>query len=271
VPTSTTADPRQRARAATIGLAGAGLLLALWQLRPAVPNATCAPDVAIVRGCALLAWAIAGYLTLTITAAALCRVRTSARSVHVDRLLPPVVRRRVDTAIRVGVVCAVLGIPGLPTAAFAGPTPTAAVVAHCTSDTSSAVHGADDPLDWPGLANSPTASSPTASATTRSPGPDVGLVTAGRQSHSTSPSAHRTVAGTHVVEDGDTLWSIARATLPAPESAADITAEWHRWYAANRVVIGADPDLIRPGQDLRRPTSGLFAANPAASDPRSPQ
>ena len=114
------------------------------------------------------------------------------------------------------------------------------------------MHGADDPLDWPGLASSPTVTSPV-----RSIGPDVGLVTAGRQRH--------------VVADGDTLWSIARATLPAPESAAEITAEWHRWYAANRGVIGADPDLIRPGQDLIRPASGSPSANPAPSDPRSPQ
>jgi nucleoid-associated protein YgaU len=32
-----------------------------------------------------------------------------------------------------------------------------------------------------------------------------------------------------------------------------VAASWPRWYAANRRVIGADPDLILPGQILRPP------------------
>ena len=40
-----------------------------------------------------------------------------------------------------------------------------------------------------------------------------------------------------VVRRGDTLWGFAGP-------------EWPRWYAANRAVIGDDPDLILPGQRL---------------------
>lgn len=58
----------------------------------------------------------------------------------------------------------------------------------------------------------------------------------------------------HTVRAGDTLWELARATLPADASDARIAAEWQRWYAANRAVIGADPDLLLPGQQLVRPT-----------------
>jgi nucleoid-associated protein YgaU len=74
------------------------------------------------------------------------------------------------------------------------------------------------------------------------------------------PAADRASDPTHgavVVLRGDTLWSIARRHLvatghPAPTD-TDIDAEWRRWYAANRAVIGADPDLILPGQRLAPP------------------
>ncbi|SDO27027.1 LysM domain-containing protein [Nakamurella panacisegetis] len=57
-----------------------------------------------------------------------------------------------------------------------------------------------------------------------------------------------------VVRRGDSLWSIAAAHLPAGASPAEITQAWHRWYAANKSVIGADPDRILPGQILLPPT-----------------
>lgn len=55
-----------------------------------------------------------------------------------------------------------------------------------------------------------------------------------------------------VVTAGDSLWSIARAHLSDP-SDADVAAHWPQWYAANRAVVGADPDLIHPGQILLAP------------------
>ena len=56
-----------------------------------------------------------------------------------------------------------------------------------------------------------------------------------------------------VVAAGDTLWSLAAGSLPADAADADVARRWHRIYALNRAVIGADPDLIRPGQRLRLP------------------
>lgn len=67
-----------------------------------------------------------------------------------------------------------------------------------------------------------------------------------------SPAA--SPAGMVVVRPGDTLWAIARRSLPAHATDADIDARWHRIHAANRDVIGPDPDLIRPAQRLRIPT-----------------
>ncbi len=52
---------------------------------------------------------------------------------------------------------------------------------------------------------------------------------------------------------GDTLWSIAADDLPAGSTDARIAARWHAIYAANRSLIGPDPDVIVPGQRLRLP------------------
>lgn len=73
-----------------------------------------------------------------------------------------------------------------------------------------------------------------ASTTTRSPG--------------TAPSP--ATQGDHVVRAGDSLWSIARAH-PAPGT--DVESRWREIWRLNRDVVGADPDLIHPGQALRLP------------------
>ena len=59
-------------------------------------------------------------------------------------------------------------------------------------------------------------------------------------------------AGPSRVPPGDTLWSIAVATSrPAPRRPDH--RRWHAIYAANRPLIGPDPDVIEPGQRLRLP------------------
>jgi hypothetical protein len=58
-----------------------------------------------------------------------------------------------------------------------------------------------------------------------------------------------------VVLRGDTLWSIAAHHLGPAAKPSDIEAEWPRWLAANRDVIGDDANLILPGQLLRPPSS----------------
>ena len=67
-----------------------------------------------------------------------------------------------------------------------------------------------------------------------------------------------------VVRRGDTLWSIARAELGPGASDTEVARAWPRWHAANEDVIGPDPDLILPGQVLRRPA----AADDATAGPR---
>ena len=58
-----------------------------------------------------------------------------------------------------------------------------------------------------------------------------------------------------VVKRGDNLWDIAKSHLPDGASNAEINREWHRWYDANRQVIGENPDMILPGQILTPPQS----------------
>jgi nucleoid-associated protein YgaU len=65
--------------------------------------------------------------------------------------------------------------------------------------------------------------------------------------------AHPPASGrtrTVVVEPGDCLWHLAAAGLPADATPAEITARWREIYRLNRTLIGADPDLIEPGQRL---------------------
>ncbi|MGN6754249.1 MAG: LysM peptidoglycan-binding domain-containing protein [Intrasporangium sp.] len=58
------------------------------------------------------------------------------------------------------------------------------------------------------------------------------------------------------VRRGDSLWSLAARHLGPGATDREIALMWPHWYAVNADVIGPDPDLIRPGQQLRIPTLG---------------
>lgn len=71
-----------------------------------------------------------------------------------------------------------------------------------------------------------------------------------------TPAVHRPgVEGTHVVLPGESLWSVARSTLPADADVSQIDQRWRAIWLANSEAIGADPDLIHPGLTLRLPAS----------------
>jgi nucleoid-associated protein YgaU len=79
-----------------------------------------------------------------------------------------------------------------------------------------------------------------------------------------SPAQAPAVAATDqrrtvTVRPRDSLWQIAARSLGARASDAAVAAAWPRWWATNRDVIGADPDLIHPGEQLTPP-----AATPSA-------
>ncbi len=55
------------------------------------------------------------------------------------------------------------------------------------------------------------------------------------------------------VSPGDTLWGLARRTLADDAAHRQVERRWRAIYAANRRVVGDDPDLIHPGQRLLLP------------------
>lgn len=82
----------------------------------------------------------------------------------------------------------------------------------------------------------------------------AGLPYPDRPSSATPPAAvRRRHTGVVIVRPGDTLWAISRRSLPAGASDAEIARSCAAWYAANRTVIGDDPDLIIPEQHLHPP------------------
>jgi nucleoid-associated protein YgaU len=72
----------------------------------------------------------------------------------------------------------------------------------------------------------------------------------------TAGSMHKT-AGLYVVESGDTLWAIAARHLPPTATVVEVDRSWRDWWLANRGVIGSDPNLIRPGQELAQPEEAV--------------
>ena len=72
--------------------------------------------------------------------------------------------------------------------------------------------------------------------------------------HAVSQSAPS--SATVTVVRGDSLWVIAARHLGPQATRRQVAREWPRWYAANRAVIGANPNLILVGQVLTVPSPG---------------
>ena len=198
---------------------------------------------------ALLAWLAAG--TALSAVAALPRLRGSALERIAVAVTPAALRRA--TAALLGV--AVLGGPALALPARAGVGPPARPVVAAQEVHASAPTAAVDRPATAGAVDRPA----TAGAPARwTPDPPVRppRVAAPDRIHlvSSPPRAPRTaVVDELVVRAGDTLWDITARHLGPGAGAAEIAAEWPRWWQANREVIGPDPSLIHPGQLLVPP------------------
>ena len=59
--------------------------------------------------------------------------------------------------------------------------------------------------------------------------------------------------GHHVVQAGESLWTIAADALPPEAATAQVASTSRAWYEENRSTIGPDADLILPGQNLAEP------------------
>ncbi|MGW3497447.1 transglycosylase family protein [Streptomyces sp. NPDC001020] len=74
-----------------------------------------------------------------------------------------------------------------------------------------------------------------------------------------TPQSQAGTAETYTVVRGDTLSGIA--------DGHHVRGGWHQLYAANRATIGADPDMILPGQRLDLHTKVTRHAEPSTSTP----
>jgi len=111
-----------------------------------------------------------------------------------------------------------------------------------------------------------TAVRPTTTPTTATTAPPLTVPPAGAHAASPGlaevgtapPASDEPAAGrTIVVVRGDTLWGIAARHLAPGATNAQIATAWPRWYAANVAVIGPDPNLLLPGQELAVPAEAL--------------
>jgi hypothetical protein len=239
MPTTVAGSRQEAMRAVAIAALGLAVAALTWRLRPGTGGRD--PVGEIVVGCAWLAWLIAGWLGLAVAGCALAHLRGHRRT-GCPRWVPRRLGGLVDLVISAGLVGVLLGGSVTPAAASAA----------ATSVSAATQPAPGSPLQWPGLPNA-------GSDGQRAPHPPAAVRHTRRPAR--APVRLVTTAPRHPMSDrdlvtvrrGDSLWSLAAARLGAQATDARIAAEWPRWYAANRQVIGPDPSVIHPGQQLRPP------------------
>ena len=237
-----------------------------------VGNTTADPVDAIVASLALLAEAVAAYLLLVAVLGAVASLpgmlgelaRAALRLVSTASL-----RKALETALG-GVMLAnatlVPGVQRASTATAPAPTPTPSTVVVAPAATPPAVVEA-------GVLNAARgATLGRAAPTLVDPAGNVGRSgrsqTGKRPERAPAEPGHGRRGGAapavHVVARGDTLWDIAERYLPSTRRRpSEIARYWPKIYAANRGLIGADPDLLLPGTRLSIPAA---RSRPAVGD-----
>ncbi|GAB3545523.1 LysM peptidoglycan-binding domain-containing protein [Arthrobacter tumbae] len=89
------------------------------------------------------------------------------------------------------------------------------------------------------------------------PPPAGGLLVKDPRDSVSAPDAAQTEI---VVQPGDSLWTLAARQLGPAASDAKIAELWPQWFAANRDVVGDNPELLQPGQILHPPTGTSSAS-----------
>lgn len=268
--------PRVRAVAsALLGAAAAtGILMVLVRLgRSGWPTDTSGEPSAEVVVAGLLVWAavaLCGWLALgvTLTAAASLPGALGAAFDQLSRWLTPRLLRQ-GVAVVLGTA---VGTVGLPAGAASG------APAHSRAAALNGSTPSPQPVPDPGFrpaGRAPTpAFSPTAppallpvSASTQDgphpvapepgwrPSPPARVVDVDESRLLTAaPRSTAEVETAVTVHRGNSLWSIVARHLGPEATDLEIARAWPEWHAANREVIGHDPDLLIPGQQLHPPT-----------------
>jgi len=208
------------------------------------------PDEALTFLAAATAVVLLAWLGLSTLAATLAHVpgRAGQLADRVASACAPAMSRRV-AAVLVGATVTSALAPGT---ALGAPSPVASRVAQAapgfrvTAETAAA---APTPAPTEAAHGSPEPGWTPARPTVR-PQPSPRLLAGG--------AAPAVGAATVVVHRGDTLWDIVRHHLGPTATDAEVAEQWPAWHAANRAVIGPDPDLILPGQVLHAPTRHML-------------
>jgi resuscitation-promoting factor RpfA len=243
--------------AALLGCAAGSPFDAWRALVSAIDASTASPDVDQLLGsaAALAAWIGVGWLSMTAfleVASALPGAAGRGCAAVAAKASPMLVRRIVQAVIGVSVL--------------AGPLTAGSAFATGPSTTTATSTPLDRPISVaaPAPANAgpaPLAFDRPASAFVAAPPPAAKRTSAGPAALATGIAprgagdpSDRSTDG-YVVRRGDTLWDIAARHLGPGASAVDISRAWPAWYDANRVVIGPDPSVIRPGELLVPPSA----------------
>jgi nucleoid-associated protein YgaU len=207
--------------------------------RAALAPGPALPEDAVAAAAGTVAVALAGWLLLAVVTSVAAAVLpsgqrptgTAARLATATAPLP--VRRTIAALLGATVVGIAAPAAGAAAGAAGPPVAAAASVAAPAADL--------DPGWSPSRASTPASTS--------------GLSHARRQVDLPAAAARRTANADDeiVVRRGDTLWAVAARYLGSAVTAAEVAAAWPRWYAANRAVIGRDPDHIEPGMRLHPP------------------
>lgn len=281
-----------------LGIAAATLALFVTVIRqtPALSGATRPDDVLLALlgwvGLLLAAWLALG--SLLAVAALLPGAAGRTAAAVAERVTPVAVRKVLALALGASVGSLALP-PALVSVAGSGP------VTRTTDGSAPRLDAAASNRLTPGFAPTeatpgfaPTATDSDSAEAGSSPGSRTGSTSApavttpgpgyvpttpppvhdAERPRLLAPTPRRTTAAHDLVtvRRGDSLWSIAARHLGPGTSDAEIAWEWPRWYAANRAVVGDDPDLLVPGQLLRpppprsAPTSHRSTPHPSAPE-----
>lgn len=187
-----------------------------------------------------------------------------------SRSWSPAVVRRVAAVLVGASVSGVLAPGSAVGAAAPAPSPGFAVTAPADAGPASGPPGGDRAAE-PGTRGGDRAAAPGFTVTTSEPAdtgrpapspgwvPGRPVVRPQASPDLVSGTPRRTSGAEVVVLRGDSLWSIVARHLGPEATDAEVAAQWPRWHAANRSVIGDDPDLLLPGQVLHAPRAEAVA------------
>ncbi|MBM6404393.1 LysM peptidoglycan-binding domain-containing protein [Phycicoccus sp. CSK15P-2] len=219
------------------------IVLVLWRTlrevtQTALTGAPLQPADALLGLAAGLGLLLLGWLVLGTLLEGLARVpgRVGLVARRVSAAVSPRIVRQVAAAV-IG-----LGVGAGAGGAHAAPAPVTAVAPQAPSPAGTST-STSTPLPDPGWADTPDPGWTPAPPTVR---PQADLTVLGSR-------AHGATTDEVVVRRGDSLWAIAARHLGEGATDAEVAEAWPRWHAANRAVVGPDPDLLRPGQVLRVP------------------